>query len=58
MTCGARGSWDPFQLKRETLHTPDGQVTFALKSRGLFYGIRETPPARLARWATRPYRHR
>ena len=58
VTCGARGSWDPFQLKRETLHTPDGQVTFALKSRGLFYGIRETPPARLARWATRPYRHR
>jgi peptidoglycan/xylan/chitin deacetylase (PgdA/CDA1 family) len=58
VTCGPRGSWDPFQLKRETLHTPDGPVTFALKSRGLFYGIRETPPARLARWATRRYRHR
>jgi peptidoglycan/xylan/chitin deacetylase (PgdA/CDA1 family) len=58
VTCGPRGSWDPFQLKRETLHTPDGQVTFALKSRGLFYGIRETPPARLTRWATRRFRHR
>lgn len=58
VTCGPRGSWDPFQLKRETLHTPDGPVTFALKSRGLFYGIRETPPARLARWATRRFRHR
>ena len=32
----ARGSWDPFELKRESLHTPDGPVTFALKSRGLY----------------------
>ena len=58
VTCGPRGSWDPFQLKRESLHTPDGPVTFALKSRGLYYGLRDLPPARLARWATRPYRHR
>jgi peptidoglycan/xylan/chitin deacetylase (PgdA/CDA1 family) len=58
VTCGARGSWDPFELRRETIHTPDGPVTFALKSRGRFYAIRETPPARLARWATRRYRHR
>jgi peptidoglycan/xylan/chitin deacetylase (PgdA/CDA1 family) len=58
VTCGPRGSWDPFELRRETIHTPDGPVTFALKSRGVFYGVRETPPARLARWATRRYRHR
>ena len=58
VTCGPRGSWDPFELKRESLHTPDGPVTFALKSRGLYYGIRDRPPARLVRWATRRYRHR
>jgi len=58
VTCGPRGSWDPFELKRESLHTPDGPVTFALKSRGLYYGIRDLPPARFVRWATRPYRHR
>jgi peptidoglycan/xylan/chitin deacetylase (PgdA/CDA1 family) len=58
VTCGARGSWTPFELKRETVHTPDGPLTFALKSRGLYYGVKELPPARLARWATRRYRHR
>lgn len=58
VTCGTRGSWDPFELKRESMHTPDGRVTFELKSRGLYYRLRTTPPARLARWATRRYRHR
>jgi len=58
VTCGARGSWEPFALKRQVLHTPDGPVTFALKSRGLYHGLRDTPPARLARWATRRHRHR
>jgi peptidoglycan/xylan/chitin deacetylase (PgdA/CDA1 family) len=58
VTCGRRGSWDPFQLKRQSLHTPDGRLTFELKSRGLYHAVRETAPARVARWATRPYRHR
>lgn len=58
VTCGARGSWDPFQLQREIVHTPDGRVTFELKSRGLYHGLRSTPPGRLARRVTRPYRHR
>jgi peptidoglycan/xylan/chitin deacetylase (PgdA/CDA1 family) len=58
VTCGPRGSWDAFELRRESLHTPDGPVTFAVKSRGLYYRMRDLPPARLARWATRPYRHR
>jgi peptidoglycan/xylan/chitin deacetylase (PgdA/CDA1 family) len=58
VTCGARGSWHPFELKRESVHTPDGPLTFELKSRGLYYGLREALPARLARWATRGYRHR
>ena len=58
VTCGPRGSWDPFELRRESMHTPDGPVTFALKSRGLYYPLRDRGPAQLARWATRPYRHR
>jgi peptidoglycan/xylan/chitin deacetylase (PgdA/CDA1 family) len=58
VTCGPRGSWDPFELKRESMHTPDGPVTFAFKSRGLYYGTRDLAPFRLARWATRGYRHR
>jgi peptidoglycan/xylan/chitin deacetylase (PgdA/CDA1 family) len=58
VTCGTRGSWDPFELKRESLHTPDGTLTFALKSRSLYYGVRDLPPASLARWATRAVRHR
>jgi peptidoglycan/xylan/chitin deacetylase (PgdA/CDA1 family) len=58
VTCGERGGWDPFELRRESLHTPDGAVTFELKSRGHYYRLKNTPPARLARWATRRYRHR
>jgi hypothetical protein len=58
VTCGPRGGWQPFELKRESLHTPDGALTFALKSRGLYYGVRDLPPARLARGATRSFRHR
>jgi len=40
------------------VHTPDGRLTFELKARGAYYSIRKTPPARIARWVTRPYRHR
>ena len=58
VTCRRQGSWDPWQLKRESLHGPDGPLTFALKSRGLYYGTRNLPPARLARAITRPLRHR
>lgn len=58
VTCGPRGSWDPFELKRESLHTPDGPVTFAFKSRGLYYGARDLLPFRAARALTRPIRHR
>jgi peptidoglycan/xylan/chitin deacetylase (PgdA/CDA1 family) len=58
VTCGARGGWDPFALKREIIHTPDGPVTFELKSFGLYHTLKDLPPAGLARWATRFHRHR
>ena len=44
VTCGTRGSWQPFELKREGFHTPDGALTFELKSRSLYYGLRSLPP--------------
>lgn len=58
VTCGPRGDWTPFELKRESLHTPDGPVTWAFKSRGLYYGTRDRAPFRLARSLTRGFRHR
>jgi peptidoglycan/xylan/chitin deacetylase (PgdA/CDA1 family) len=58
VTCGPRGSWTPFELKREVIHSPDGSLTFELKARGLYQSLVDLPPTRLARWATRAYRHR
>jgi peptidoglycan/xylan/chitin deacetylase (PgdA/CDA1 family) len=58
VTCSGRGDWSPYTLRREMIHTPDGRLTFAFKARGLFHATRDLPPVRLARWATRPYRHR
>lgn len=58
VTTGGRGSWDPFELRRESPDPLDGPFTFELKSRGLYHGMRTSPPARLVRWATRPVRHR
>ena len=37
VTCGGKGSWSPFELRREMVHTPDGPLIFALKSRGLSF---------------------
>ena len=58
VTCGRRGGWQRFELKRESFHTPDGALTFELKSRSLYYGLRDLPAARVGRWATRSFRHR
>ena len=58
VTCRDQGSWDPLELKRESIHTPDGPVTFALKARGAYYRTRDRKPLRLARELTRPIRHR
>lgn len=58
VTCGPRGDWSPFTLRRESLHGPDGSLSFAFKSRGLYYGARDLAVFRFGRWLTRPYRHR
>jgi peptidoglycan/xylan/chitin deacetylase (PgdA/CDA1 family) len=40
VTCGERGSWDPFELRRESIRRADGPVAFALKSRGLYERVK------------------
>ncbi|HMJ00636.1 MAG TPA: polysaccharide deacetylase family protein [Gaiellaceae bacterium] len=57
VTCGARGDWRPFELRRESVDSLDGRVSFALKSRGLFHPLAASPPGQLARRIARPFRH-
>ena len=49
VTCGLRGSWDPYRLKREVIHSRDGRLVFAMKQRGSFSGLGRSVPARLLR---------
>jgi peptidoglycan/xylan/chitin deacetylase (PgdA/CDA1 family) len=58
VTCEGHGGWRPFELARESITSLDGSVTFALKSRGMFRALRDSPPGRLARVLARPLRHR
>jgi peptidoglycan/xylan/chitin deacetylase (PgdA/CDA1 family) len=39
-TCGDRGSWNPFELKRASPSPGDGRLRFELKARGLFHPAR------------------
>lgn len=58
VTCGARGGLTPFELERVSPNPVEGRLTFELRLRGLFYRVRDVPPARLARRALRPLRYR
>jgi peptidoglycan/xylan/chitin deacetylase (PgdA/CDA1 family) len=58
VTCGKRGGWDPFQLRREAVRRDDGPLAFALKSRGLHRRVRDLEAVDLAARVTQPYRHR
>lgn len=58
VTCGPRGGLLAFELQRASPTPTDGPISFELKSRGLFFKVRELGPARLARWALRPLRYR
>lgn len=57
VTCGGRGGWRRFELARESIDPLDRGIGFALKSRGLFFPLRESVPGRVARAAVRPLRH-
>ena len=59
VTCGERGGWKPFELRREGVGRDDGPLTFALKVRGLYRRPSRSAgggPGRAR--VTRPYRHR
>jgi len=57
VTCAGLGGWRRFELTREAIDALDGRVGFALKSRRLFWPLRESAPGRMARAALRPLRH-
>jgi peptidoglycan/xylan/chitin deacetylase (PgdA/CDA1 family) len=57
-TCGERGGWDAFELRREGVRRDDGALRFALKSRGVHRQIRDLRAVDLAARMTGPYRHR
>jgi peptidoglycan/xylan/chitin deacetylase (PgdA/CDA1 family) len=57
VTCGPRGGWTPYELRRESVDRLDGRLTFALKSRGWFWPLWRSPPGRAARRLARPARH-
>lgn len=56
VTCGRRGGLRPYELQREAVSRLDGRLALALKRRGLYYRLWDSPAGRLARVATRPVR--
>jgi peptidoglycan/xylan/chitin deacetylase (PgdA/CDA1 family) len=48
-TCGLRGAWRPYELRRELIAPGDLGLRFALISRGIFRPLVSSPPARLRR---------
>lgn len=56
VTCGPLGSWGPYELRRENPNRADGRVLLALKTRGVFFHVRRSPPGRLLRAAIRSRR--
>jgi peptidoglycan/xylan/chitin deacetylase (PgdA/CDA1 family) len=48
-TCGTRGGWSPYELRRELVDAGDWRVRFVLKAWGAFRPLSSSPPARLRR---------
>ncbi len=57
VTCGGRGSHDAWELRRESIGSRDSRLTFALKSRLLYYPLYNSRAGRTARWSLRSIRH-
>jgi peptidoglycan/xylan/chitin deacetylase (PgdA/CDA1 family) len=57
VTCGPRGSWTPYELRRVSVDALENRLSWALKSRDLWRHVWDSPPGRLARAAARPFRH-
>jgi peptidoglycan/xylan/chitin deacetylase (PgdA/CDA1 family) len=60
VTCGPRGGWQPYELARQPVSALDGRLAFELKSRALWYPLRESRAGRWMRWTGefRKYRAR
>lgn len=52
VTCGVRGAWTPYELRREYIVRSDTRLMFELKARGAFRLIRKSPPGRALAAAT------
>jgi peptidoglycan/xylan/chitin deacetylase (PgdA/CDA1 family) len=48
-TCGLKGSWTPYELRRELIAPGDLQLRFGLKARGLYRPLVSSYPARARR---------
>lgn len=57
VTCGALGSWNPYELARVSPDRLDNGLTFWLKAHRLYHPLRSSPPGRALRRATRNLRH-
>jgi peptidoglycan/xylan/chitin deacetylase (PgdA/CDA1 family) len=56
VTCGARGSWHPYELKRQAMASFDGRLAFELKSRGWWYPLQQSRLGRAMPWAVGLFR--
>jgi peptidoglycan/xylan/chitin deacetylase (PgdA/CDA1 family) len=56
VTCGPRGSWNPYELRRQPMASFDGRLAFELKSRGWWYPLQQSPAGRAMPWAAKVLR--
>jgi peptidoglycan/xylan/chitin deacetylase (PgdA/CDA1 family) len=57
VTCGQRGGWTRYELRRQLIDGLDSRITFEVKARGIWRRVYDSPPGRLGRWAVRSRRH-
>jgi peptidoglycan/xylan/chitin deacetylase (PgdA/CDA1 family) len=57
VTCGRRGGWEPFELRRVSPNRLDSRLSFWLRTHYLYDGLWASPPGRAARWPLRQWRH-
>jgi peptidoglycan/xylan/chitin deacetylase (PgdA/CDA1 family) len=57
VTCGDRGSWQPYELRRQPIDRLDNRATFELKSRGLWVPFKKSLVGRVVRRSVRRFRH-
>ena len=51
VTCGARGDWQPYELRRQAMASFDGRLAFELKSRAWWYPLQQSRAGRAMPWA-------